>query len=501
MLKALRPGSIALGIDLGTSSVKIAAVSSDSVLLGDAAAAFETTSELPQQAEQSPGDWLLAVSRAMGRLDDTLTASGRTEWRGRVAAIGLTGQLPTLVCLKGADVVGRAITWKDGRADEWAAARLDAKLRKDMYARTGMPLDGRYLAPMLQFHRGGRLGGIDSILSAKDYLLFALTGLKITEPSTAAGYGVYDLEAADFAAELLGFWGLPRSLLPELRPSSRVAGGLTPAGAALLGLPTGIPVGTGAADSVCATYAMAGLEARIAAISFGSSAVIVGASPQPTRDPHARYLLTPHVVAGWYGREMDLLASGTGYQWLSELFGWSNGELDRSAAQSGPGAAGLTFAPYLAGGEQGALWNPRLFSALLGLSLKHSRSDIARAFLEGVCFELRRCIDVLAEQTTVESICVSGNLVNSPATLQLLADIVQRPLATFHCRSPAALGAALLAGALERPANQRPAHDSPGSPLPAIAPPATPLLLPDPGLIGTYSGLYRQYLVRAASCE
>ncbi|MDB6086283.1 MAG: hypothetical protein JWN43_4164 [Gammaproteobacteria bacterium] len=480
---------IVLGIDLGTSSVKVVAVGPTGNLLGESASAFDTISSLPLQAEQDPADWLTATSDAMRQLGDALTSSGHSDWKDRVAAIGLTGQLPTLVCLSEAQVIGRAVTWKDGRADEWAAGRLDADRRKKMHTRTGMPIDGRYLAPMFQFHFKDRLDSVQSIMSAKDFLLFAMTGMKITDPSTASGYGIYDLEAGRFDAELADFWGVSPALLPSVRPANAVAGPLTPAGAKFLGLRPGIPVSTGAADSVCASYAMAGLDDGVVAISFGSSAVIVGSIHHRLLDPHSRYLTTPHAVAGWYGREMDLLASGTGYQWLSQLFGWQKDELDRHAAESAPGANGLLFTPYLAGGEQGALWNPRLFSAMLGLTLEHSRKDIARAFLEGVFFEIHRCIDVLAEQSPVTSLWVSGNIVHSPSSLQMLADILQRPVASYRHKSPAAIGAALLAtgltsqpAAVERPAAAEVTH-------------------PNAALGADYSAIYQRYLARSASCE
>src|ERR1700722_6167245 len=124
------------------------------------------------------------------------------DWTEGVSAIGLTGQRPTLVCLDETQGLGPAITWKDGRADAWASARVDAARRALMYARTGMPIDGRYLAPMLQFHFGRDLRQVRSILSAKDYLLSELTGLRLTEPSTAAGYGIYDLLERRFSKEL-----------------------------------------------------------------------------------------------------------------------------------------------------------------------------------------------------------------------------------------------------------------------------------------------------------
>jgi xylulokinase len=343
---------------------------------------------------------------------------------------------------------------------------------------------------MLKFHFADRLGAIQSILSAKDYLLFALTGLKLTEPSTAAGYGIFDLQAQSFSETLGDFWNLPRRLLPQLKAANSLAGPLSVAGGKLLGLTAGIPVSMGAADSVCAAYRMAGLDERVASISFGSSAVIIGASAAPRLDPNARYLVTPHVMERWYGREMDLLATGTGYRWLSDLFGWPDGEIDRAAARSVPGAQELFFAPYLGGGEQGALWNSRLRGALFGLSLQHSRSDIARAYLEGVFYEVKRCVEVLAEGAPVDSARVSGNLVHSPVSMQMLADILGRPVAAVPDKSSAAIGAALLARSLL------------GTPVADETPATLPSVFgPDRSTAGAYAAHYREYVARAARSE
>jgi xylulokinase len=486
MSEAPQGHPMTLGIDLGTSAIKVAAVGLDGAVIGEAAANFRTSCSLPQQAEQAPSDWLRAVSSAMRTLGDNLHGTGGGP--GQVAAIGLTGQLPTLVCLSADAPMAPAITWKDGRADAWAAVRVDAACRARMYACTGMPIDGRYLAPMFRFHFADRVDEIQCILSAKDYLLWALTGLRLTEPSTAAGYGIFDLQARRFSETLAEFWNLPRRLLPELRPANSLAGPLSSAGAELLGLPAGIPVSTGAADSVCAAYCMAGLDERVVSISFGSSAVVIGASAAPRLDPSARYLLTPHVTEAWYGREMDLLATGTGYRWLSELFGWPEGEIDRVAAGAVPGAHGVFFAPYLAGGEQGALWNSRLQGALFGLTLRNSRGDIARAFLEGVCYEVKRCVEVLAESTAVDSVRVSGNIVHSPGSTQMLADILARPVAAAKDKSPAAIGAALLARRLlDLPGIDEGRASSPRS-----------TRDPDPTTARIYETLYQEYVVRAA---
>ena len=434
---------LALGLDLGTSAFKAVLLSLQGEVLACGESPVITLAMAPGVAEQDPSQWLAAAGAALAQLAKAADAS-EPQWRGRVAAVGIAGQLPTLVVLgeQGA-ALGPAITWKDARADATAAAVIGAR-RRALYESTGMPLDGRYLAPMFHHHWRGRHSQARSLLSAKDYLCFGLTGARVTDPSTAAGYGLFDLEAGEFSEEWCALWGVPRELLPEVRPAHSIAGSLHAAGAAVLGLRPGIPVTVGAADSVSSAFAMAPLtNTRRACVAMGSSTVILDAVRARRTDPAMRYLLSPHVEAHWYAREMDLLATGTGHRWLSELLGLGLGELERHAAQSPQGARGVTFAPYLAGGEQGALWNPNLRGALQGLTLHTERSDLARAFMEGVGFEIRRCIEVLAESNAVVEVVLAGHAAQAPFALQMLADILARPVQPFPPLSPAALGAAL----------------------------------------------------------
>ena len=192
----------------------------------------------------------------------------------------------------------------------------------------------------------------------------------------------------------------------------------------------------------------------------------------------------------WYGREMDLLATGSGYRWLSELFSWPHGDIDRYAAESVPGAHGLFFPPFLGGGEQGALWNPRLRGTLFGLEQRHSRADIARSFLEGVFFEARRCIEVLAETTPIDAVMICGNLVHSLGSMQMLADILGRTVGAVTDKSPAAVGAALLARGIGN-----------GAQLPDRRARYRPSIQPIEASSVIYAALYQQYLLRTSQCE
>ena len=432
--------SLRLGIDLGTSAVKAVAIDRAGTVVASGESAYPTHAELPGQAEQEPSHWLQAAAIAVGNVNSQLGP----VWSWQLTSIGLTGQLPTLVCLGESGPLGRAIVWADSRADSWTAARLGHERRGQFYRATGMPIDGRYLAPMFQFHWRDRRVSVRRLLSAKDFLCFALTGRMVTDPSTAAGYGVYAISEGRWDPALCAFWDLDPKLLPEIGPARAIAGPLNSAGARLLGLQEGLPILIGAADSVAGALAMAGLEEGSASIVMGSSTIVIEAVRGVLLDPQARYLMTPHVLEGWYGREMDLLSTGTGLRWLCSVLGWSCEQFELRALRSPAGANGLCFSPYLAGGEQGALWNPDLRGVIHGLTLHHNSADIARAFLEGVSFEIRRCLDVLEESAPVERIVLSGHAADSLGIMGMLADVLGRPVQPFAHHSPSAIGAALL---------------------------------------------------------
>ncbi len=432
--------SLRLGIDLGTSAVKVVVLDAAGVVAATSEAAYPTYTEIAGQAEQEPEQWLNAAAAALGKVAGELGG----DWSEALISIGLTGQLPTLVCLGASAPLGRAIAWTDSRADGWAAGQLTPERRQDFYRKTGMPIDGRYLAPMFRFHWQERQAEVRHVLSAKDFLCFALTGRTVTDPSTAAGYGVYSIVDGRWDEALCAFWKLPPELLPTVLPADQVAGALLPSSARRLGLPSGIPVGVGAADSVAGALAMTGLSEGAVSLIMGSSTIVLAAGREPLLDPHRRYLVTPHARGGWYGREMDLLATGSGFGWLCGLFGWTGDNFEEAALTVPAGSRGLYFSPYLAGGEQGALWNPALRGVLHGLTLSHGRPEIARAFLEGTFFEIRRCLDVLEESAPITTITASGHAAARPAVMAMLADVLNRPVRRFLHHAPPAIGAARL---------------------------------------------------------
>jgi len=482
---------IVIGLDLGTSALKAVALDAAGTLVAQAGTAYPTSTPQPGWAEQEPADWRAAAFSALQALHEGLPAFAQP------LGLALSAQLPTLALLDRMGAAPRpAIVWYDGRAGAEAEQLLDQIGVAEWYRRTGIVLDAHYLAPMHAWvarrqprvlghnhapwfdsprpRSGGSAGPTavggnqttptekvvptteqrlsESISppayrlgSAKDALLHALCGSWLTDPSTASGSGVYNPLTSAWDAELCRVSGIDVGVLPGLAQPIAVAGELSPDWAAT-GLPAGLPVFVGAGDALTGVLGSGAANPGTLAIITGTSTSMVVTTAQPVLDPGVRALLTPHAVPALWGSEMDLMATGSAVRWLEGILGQPPGTLDSLAAQSVPGARGLIACPYLAGGEQGALWDDRAPAAFLGLRLHHKAADLARALLEGIAFESRRCLQVWSDlEVPVDEVVLSGGMA-TPFFAALLAAVLGRPVRMATAGPSSAVGAALLAG-------------------------------------------------------
>jgi len=450
-----------IGLDLGTSGLKAVALTTSGEILARASAAYPTHRPAAGACEQDPGDWQRATEQVVAQLGEVIPAR---RWR----AIGLSGMIPTLVTL-GPDGQpnGPAITWQDCRADDLGDEFRERCGAVGLYQLTGQWVDGRYLLPMF-----GRIAGADparaaataTIASAKDYLFAWLTGELATDPSTAAGYGCYELRTGRWSIEVLATAGLAGGEasasgvagaggggpgLPAVRPST-TSRALRAEAAARLGCPP-IPVVLGAADSVLGALGLGIREPGQVAYIAGTSNVILGITGRLVLDPAHRFLVTPLAEPGRWGVEMDLLATGSAITWLTGLLG---GDLTAAglvelAARTDPEQAPVLL-PYLSPGEQGALWDPLLRGAVVGLDLSHGREHLARALVNGIILESRRCLAVLDETGGFgRAVEVAGGSAADPSFRADLADATRRLVSmprdddTDHSARGAALIAAL----------------------------------------------------------
>lgn len=440
-----------IGLDLGTSSLKGVAVAAGGKVVARGHAPYVTRRPEPGATEQDPRDWLTALANVVDQMKTDVPAE-------RWLAIGLAGMLPTLVtCDAAGDPIGSAITWEDGRAAAEGEALRAAIDGDTLYRATGQWLDGRYLLPMLlRLARAEpeRVARSSLVLGAKDWLFAQLTGEAATDPSTATGFGCYELATGRWlpavleAAAAAAAKPLPRP--PDVRPSTTTMP-LTKTTAKRFGLPAGLPVALGGADSVLAAAGMRLRTVGDVAYVTGTSTVILGLSDHPHLDPAHRYLVTPLAGPPGWGLEMDLLSTGNAVRWLAQMFGFGEGGESRVmalAADSDLLNVELSLLPHLGDGEQGALWDPRLRGSILGLTLGSTQRDLAAALIAGVVLESRRCLSVLDEVgLPAGTVRVTGGGGGERRFRQALADASRREVlySASDDAAHSALGAAAIA--------------------------------------------------------
>lgn len=431
-----------VGIDVGTSALKILALGSDGSVAGSVEKPLAVLRPLDDRAEADPQVWLDEVR---GGLEAVLAETGT----GAPAGIGVTGQMHGTVLVDGGgSAVGPAVLWPDGRAVDqeprWAA--LPAQVR----ARLGSPFSPGMTGPVLGWlaeHEGATLAAAERVWLPKDWVRRGLTGEPVrdtvTDPSDASATLLWDVPAGAWSAEALSLTGVPRDLTPPVVPSGTVVGqwaGSAHGGAAVV---------AGAGDTPASLYALersiGGWRAGDVVVNVGTGAqVIVPSSPPP--DPVGG-LPQHHICADAAGGHYAMVAvqnAGLALDWARDRLGLSWAELV-AAAQSVPTAgAGVVFAPFVAGergrlapreGIRGARW--------LEPSGRAGVEERARAALDAQVFLVRRAYDMLGADA--RRVLLIGGGSRDPVVRQLLADCVGASVHWVGLGSAAAIGAALLA--------------------------------------------------------
>lgn len=440
-----------LGCDLGTSSCKAALFEADGTLVDLDNEPYPTLYPGHLMHEQLPDDWWRAFATCVRRL-----IARRPE--RQVAAVALSGQSLAVVPV---DSAGRLLRqtvpiWSDARARGQADQFFRDIPEHAWYLRTGngFPPELYSVFELMWLHdqEPQLLQEASAVIGSKDFINLRMTGVAVTDHTYASGSGVYDLAARHYAADLIAAAGLPRHLFPTIvRPTDKI-GGILPGPASELGLAAGTPVFAGAVDNSCMAIGARGISEGSIYNALGSSNWITVTSARPVLDLELRPFVFDHAVPGFYISALSIFGGGSSMAWLARQFFAGPGE-DRPmerlldlAAEAQPGARGLLFLPTLAGGTA-TEGGPAVRGALLGLGLEHTRSDIARAGLEGVALGMRRALRNLARLTPIgEEMLLVGGGSRDERWRQILADVYRmRVIKTNVDQEAAALGSAAIA--------------------------------------------------------
>lgn len=427
-----------LGIDLGTSSVKVLTCDAAGVPRAEASAAYPVLTPQPGQAESRPADWWSAVSRAVRQLPE--------GERQLVAAIGLSGQMHGFVPVDAAgNSLRNAILWSDTRA----AAQLEhyRALPPALLRRLGNPVVTGMAGPGLLWlheHEPALLARARFVLPPKDWLRLQLCGEAASEHSDASATLLYDVTRGSWSGELCAALNLDEALLPPLLEPREEAGRLLAAAADGLGLPAGIPVRAGAADVAAAAFGSGLTRGGDAQLTLGTGAQIVAITGQAEPEAAPVVHLFRAVAEGSWYRMAAMQNAGLALDWVRRTLGFSweelYGSLDPAALQPD-----LLFFPYLTG-ERTPLLDPAARASWQGLHLGHTRRDMAAAALAGVALSVLAGFRALQRAGVNPPVLrVAGGGSADGTFVQLLCDLLEVPLAVSDVRSASALGAALLA--------------------------------------------------------
>ncbi|MFZ0709746.1 MAG: xylulokinase [Terrimicrobiaceae bacterium] len=441
--------SALLGIDLGTSSVKVVVSSMEGAIEGLGSGEYPILTPFPGHAEQEPGDWWRATVSAVRQ---ALEQAGAPKLLG----IGFSGQMHGFVPMgpeKAA--LGRAIIWADQRSAP-LLPEIRERVGAELLATTcgTAPAAGFLISTLLWLrkHDPRLLDRTGALLMPKDYIRFKLTGEIGTDESDAAATGIFDVPARVWADEVIERLEFPRSIFPRVHRSAEIVGVLSEGAAEELGLAAGIPVSAGCADQPAQAVGNGLIDPPLGSVTIGTGGQVFAPLATPLFDPKLRLHTFCHAPEERWYLLGAMLSAGMALRWLRETLGsqrWSYAELDQSAAHVEPGAEGLVFLPYLVG-ERSPLMDPQARGCFVGLTLRHGPGHLVRALLEGVAFALRQITDAMAGcGAELSRLVASGNGLGSPLWRQIVADVLNRPLyqgTDKHAAERAGFGAALIAG-------------------------------------------------------
>lgn len=417
---------VAIGIDLGTSSIKATALRGGAII-DTVSMAYTTSHPSAGRSEQDPEDWWHVLGAVLTDLAGAVAPS-------TCAAVGLTGQMHTSVLRdERGQPVRPAILWSDERAAVEAAGLLDTVPEWAAIA-GNHPIPAFTVAHLawLAQHEPDVLRRTATVTLVKDYIRERLGGDRLTEPSDASGTGLLNFATDEWSSALLSAARVERSWLGDVVPSHSPAGEIRclPDGASSL---LGARLVAGAGDQAAQAIALGVVRDGDIGVSVGSSGAAFGAlsSPRPGSYRHA-------LPSSWLALD-SVHAAGTALRWWSDL---ANLPLTRMGALDPRGPAPL-FLPHLHGhrdraGAPGTLAN---------LRIEHDKEDIAYAVVEGVAIALARLVQNVGSGSLPAEIPIGGRGGQLPLLRVLLATLLDTPV--VHSPRGPAYGAAVMAAQAE----------------------------------------------------
>ena len=426
-----------IGIDLGTSAVKLLLVSAEGEILRSVSREYPISYPRDGWSEQNPEDWLRAVK-------DGLKALLEGFCREEVKGISFGGQMHGLVILdKNDDVIRPCILWNDGRTEE-EVKYLNEVIGKDKLSEyTSNIAFAGFTAPKLLWIKKNEpesFGKIAKIMLPKDYIAYKMTDVHSTDYSDASGMLLLDVKNKRWSKEMLDICSVKEEWLPRLYESFEVIG----APLTEYGLPNAI-VCAGAGDNAAAAVGCGVVGDGECNISLGTSGTVFISGDEFTVDEQNALHSFAHASGKYHLMGCILSAASCNRWWLEEILGTSDYAGESKGLDELLGENEVFFLPYLMG-ERSPHNDVNARGAFIGIRPDTSRQKMNLAVMEGVAFALRDCVEVARAggiSVTSSKICGGGG--KSEVWRRVIASVLGIPICTLVAEEGPAMGAAMLA--------------------------------------------------------
>ena len=406
-----------LAIDAGTSFLKAVAFDREGRIVARARVAYQNDRPAPDRVEQDPDSWIELIVSAVAEL-----RAGGLDLP-RVAGLALSARGANAIFL---DAEGRVLApcWLDRRAAS-VSAELDRVLGEDLDFRTrSLASKTKYL----KLTQPAAFARLALPLFCKDFLLYRLTGIVATDPSSiisATGWPKPLWDAVDFPVERLA----------PILPHTAIAGGLRAELAARLGLPPDLPVGVGGHDGACANAGAGAIRPGQVCLTMGTQGVVRAIAAADPNARKRRISSYPYLPGRWCCSGDLIKASSTPTlvaTLLDPLLANSNGalhqEFTRAAADVPPGANGVTYLPF-PGGQVTPELRLDARAAFIGMSAETTRAELYRASLEGVACAFRSVVERERDVgLPLDDLRLTGGGAENALWTQIMADVLDHPL-------------------------------------------------------------------------
>ncbi|WP_421102889.1 xylulokinase, partial [Sporosarcina psychrophila] len=435
-----------IGIDLGTSAVKILLVNLHGNVVQEVSKSYPLIQEETGYSEQNPEDWVNQTIK--GLLDLLKSFDGDPE---DIEGISFSGQMHGLVLLdENNELLRNAILWNDTRTTAQCQQIYDVVGEERLLAITKNPALEGFTLPKIVWvkeHEPELFSKVKTFVLPKDYLRFKLTGKLQMEYSDAAGTLLLDVSKKEWSTEICELLGFDSNICPPLVHSHKEVGNITLEFSEVTGLSDSTRVFAGGADNACGAIGSGILEDGKTLCSIGTSGVVLSYEASNDKDFLGKVHYFNHGAPDAFYTMGVTLAAGYSLTWFKDVFaeGESFDDLLAEVGSVPVGSNGLLFTPYLMG-ERTPHADAAIRASFIGMDSSHQRKDFVRAILEGITFSLNETIDIFRQNgKQIDTVISIGGGAKNEVWLQMQADIFDADIVRLKSEQGPGMGAAMLA--------------------------------------------------------